>query len=96
MSGPALDPQASASSSAISTVADTDGRPVLDHDGTSGTVLRRYAYSAGPNEAAGQMNVAAGARAGSEAGNGSKRRAGGASRVLRLGLGARLSMRPLR
>jgi RHS repeat-associated protein len=43
-------------------VSDAANRAVLDYDG-SGAVQRWYAFGAGPNEALGQMNVAASTRA---------------------------------
>jgi RHS repeat-associated protein len=44
------------------TITDADNRAVLDYDGTSGAILRWYAYALGPNAVLSQMNVAAGTR----------------------------------
>lgn len=41
---------------------DADRRAVLDYDGSSGQILRWYAFGAGPNEVIGQTNVSAGSR----------------------------------
>ena len=43
-------------------VTDADNREVLEYDGSTGAVLRWYAYGLGPNEVLGQMNVPAGTR----------------------------------
>ncbi len=45
------------------TITDTDNRAVLDYDGSSGTILRWYAYGLGPNALLNQMNMGAGTRA---------------------------------
>ena len=44
-------------------VTDADNREVLEYDGSSGAILRWYAYGLGPNAALNQINVAAGTRA---------------------------------
>lgn len=44
------------------TITDADNRAVLDYDGSSGTILRWYAYGLGPNAVLSQMNVGAGTR----------------------------------
>jgi len=44
-------------------VTDADNREVLEYDGSSGAVLRWYAYGLGPNDVFNQMNVAAATRA---------------------------------
>ena len=44
-------------------VTDTDNREVLEYDGSSGAVLRWYAYGLGPNDVLNQMNVSANTRA---------------------------------
>jgi RHS repeat-associated protein len=43
-------------------VTDADNREVLEYDGTSGQILRWYAYGLGSNDVLNQMNVAAGTR----------------------------------
>ncbi|MDH2346721.1 RHS repeat-associated core domain-containing protein [Bradyrhizobium sp. SSUT77] len=43
-------------------VTDADNREVLEYDGSSGAVLRWYAYGLGPNAVLNQMNVAAATR----------------------------------
>ncbi|TAJ39441.1 MAG: hypothetical protein EPO55_12385 [Reyranella sp.] len=43
-------------------ITDTDNRELLDYDGSSGAILRWYAYGPGPNAVLGQMNVAAATR----------------------------------
>ena len=43
-------------------VTDADNREVLEYDGSSGAILRWYAYGLGPNEVVGQMNVSAATR----------------------------------
>jgi RHS repeat-associated protein len=43
-------------------VTDADNREVLEYDGTTGAVQRWYAFGQGPDEALGQMNIAAGTR----------------------------------
>lgn len=43
-------------------VTDADNREVLEYDGSSGAVLRWYAYGLGPNAVLSQMNVAAATR----------------------------------
>jgi RHS repeat-associated protein len=45
-------------------VTDADNREVLEYDGTSGAVLRWYAYGLGSNDVLGQMNVPANTRVG--------------------------------
>src|SRR5262249_33212280 len=44
------------------TVTDPDNRALLDYDGSSGAVLRWYAFGLGPNDVVNQTNVAAGTR----------------------------------
>jgi len=44
-------------------VTDADNREVLEYDGTSGQILRWYAYGLGPNDALNQMDVVANTRA---------------------------------
>jgi RHS repeat-associated protein len=44
-------------------VTDADNREVLEYDGTSGAILRWYAYGLGSNEVLNQMEVAGGTRA---------------------------------
>jgi RHS repeat-associated protein len=44
------------------TVTGADNRELLDYDGSSGAILRWYAYGPGPNAVLNQMNVAAGSR----------------------------------
>jgi RHS repeat-associated protein len=43
-------------------VTDADNREVLEYDGTSGQVLRWYAYGAGSNDVLNQLDVVAGTR----------------------------------
>lgn len=43
-------------------VTDADNREVLEYNGSSGAILRWYAYGLGPNDVLNQMNVAAGTR----------------------------------
>ncbi|WP_395714453.1 RHS repeat-associated core domain-containing protein [Reyranella sp.] len=43
-------------------VTDTDNREVLEYDGSSGAILRWYAYALGPNDVLSQMNVPGGTR----------------------------------
>lgn len=43
-------------------VTDADNREVLEYDGSSGAVLRWYAYGPGPNDVLNQMDVVAGTR----------------------------------
>src|SRR5262249_24784062 len=50
-------------STTINYVTDAANRAVLDYDGTSGAVLRWYAFGSGPNEVLNQMNVASNTRA---------------------------------
>ena len=44
-------------------VTDNDNREVLEYDGSTGAILRWYAYGLGPNDVLNQMNVAANTRA---------------------------------
>jgi RHS repeat-associated protein len=44
-------------------VTDADNREVLEYDGSSGALLRWYAYGLGPNAVLNQMSVIAGTRA---------------------------------
>ena len=43
-------------------VTDADNREVLEYDGSSGAILRWYAYGIGANDVLNQSNVAAGTR----------------------------------
>jgi YD repeat-containing protein len=43
-------------------VTDADNREVLEYDGTSGAILRWYAYGLGANNVLNQSNIAAGTR----------------------------------
>src|SRR5262249_52763214 len=43
-------------------VTDADNREVLEYDGTTGAILRWYAYGLGPNEVLNQINVGANTR----------------------------------
>jgi RHS repeat-associated protein len=45
-------------------VTDADNREVLEYDGSTGAVLRWYAYGLGSNDVVGQMNVPANTRVG--------------------------------
>jgi len=44
-------------------VTDNDNREVLEYDGSTGAILRWYAYGLGPNDVLNQMNVSAATRA---------------------------------
>lgn len=44
-------------------ITDAQNREVLEYDGSTGAILRWYAYGLGPNAVLNQMNVAAGTRA---------------------------------
>ena len=44
-------------------VTDADNREVLEYDGSSGAILRWYAYGSGPNDVLNQMNVPGATRA---------------------------------
>ena len=44
-------------------ITDADNREVLEYDGSTGAVLRWYAYALGPNDVLNQMNVPGGTRA---------------------------------
>jgi len=43
-------------------ITDTDNREVLEYDGSTGAILRWYAYALGPNDVLNQMNVPGGTR----------------------------------
>src|SRR5262249_21009463 len=43
-------------------ITDADNREVLEYDGSTGAILRWYAYGLGPNDVVGQMNVPANTR----------------------------------